>query len=56
MKFGGRIDYCRTANEVERATIDLLDKIKSRKDLGQVYLGFDIEWRPSFIRGLFVYT
>ncbi|XP_078167575.1 3'-5' exonuclease-like [Carex rostrata] len=51
MKFGGRIDYCRTANEVERATMELLDKIKSKKDLGQVYLGFDIEWRPSFIRG-----
>lgn len=56
MKFGGRIDYCRTANEVERGSMELLDKIKGKNGLGQVSLGFDIEWRPSFRRGLFART
>ncbi|KAJ4812227.1 Werner Syndrome-like exonuclease [Rhynchospora pubera] len=51
MKFVGRIDYCRTADEVERASVELLDKIKAKNGLGQVSLGFDIEWIPSFRRG-----
>jgi werner syndrome-like exonuclease len=56
MKFGGRINYCRTANEVERASMELIDKIKAKNGLGEVPLGFDIEWRPSFRRGLFACT
>ncbi|KAJ3709213.1 hypothetical protein LUZ61_012922 [Rhynchospora tenuis] len=52
LKFGGRIAYCRTASKVEKATKELLNKIKSRKSTGQVPLGFDVEWKPSFQKGV----
>ncbi|KAJ1704615.1 hypothetical protein LUZ63_004394 [Rhynchospora breviuscula] len=51
LKFGGRIAYCRTASEVEKATMELLNKIKARNSTGQVPLGFDVEWKPSFKKG-----
>ncbi|KAJ4749049.1 Werner Syndrome-like exonuclease [Rhynchospora pubera] len=50
-KFGGRIAYCRTASEVEKATVELLNKIEARNSTSQVPLGFDVEWKPSFKKG-----
>lgn len=52
LKFGGRIVYSRTATEVEKAAEELLKNLEAEKrESGQVVLGFDIEWRPSFRRG-----
>ncbi|KAL8525271.1 hypothetical protein ACS0TY_014773 [Phlomoides rotata] len=53
IKFGGQTIYSRTVEEVERAAKVLLDFVeaKKRKD-GQCILGVDIEWRPSFTRGI----
>ncbi|KAK1289381.1 Werner Syndrome-like exonuclease [Acorus calamus] len=52
MKFGGRIFYSRTIDEVVRDTALLLEIIESGKlETGRVSLGFDIEWRPMFGRG-----
>ncbi|WOL07439.1 hypothetical protein Cni_G16180 [Canna indica] len=52
MVFRGSIIYCRTALEVERASMELLDKIRSMKqNMNHVSLGFDIEWKPIFKRG-----
>ncbi|XP_078169441.1 uncharacterized protein LOC144563843 [Carex rostrata] len=52
LKFGGRIVYCRTDSEVKNATMELLDKIKAKNSAGQVPLGFDLEWKPSFTKGV----
>lgn len=54
LKFGGRIVYCRTDSEVKNATMELLDKIKAKNSAGQVPLGFDLEWKPSFTKGWFL--
>jgi hypothetical protein len=52
LKFEGQIVYCRTTSEVEEASMELLDKIKAMNDpSSKVPLGFDTEWRPSFIKG-----
>ncbi|XP_042513825.1 Werner Syndrome-like exonuclease isoform X1 [Macadamia integrifolia] len=52
MNFGGRIAYSRTLLEVEKATMELLEIIETKKkNVDQVPLGFDIEWRPIFRRG-----
>ncbi|KAF8402155.1 hypothetical protein HHK36_013107 [Tetracentron sinense] len=52
MNFGGQIIYCRTVTEVERATMELLEIIEAKKrNMDEVFLGFDIEWRPTFRRG-----
>lgn len=52
IKFGGRIVYSRTIEEVERAAQELLDfaEAKKRNEV-QCILGLDIEWRPTFRRG-----
>ncbi|XP_058095066.1 3'-5' exonuclease-like isoform X2 [Magnolia sinica] len=52
MRFGGRIVYCRTFREVEKATMELLETIKANEpNIDQIPLGLDIEWRPTFRRG-----
>ncbi|KAL6495487.1 hypothetical protein OROGR_030050 [Orobanche gracilis] len=51
MKFGGRIVYSRTAEEVEKAAVELLQFIEAKKRKeGECILGLDIEWRPTFRR------
>ena len=56
ISFGGKIVYCRTSSEVEKAAMDILSKIESIKAPGPVSLGFDLEWRPFPRRGgLFFY-
>ncbi|KAL3619970.1 hypothetical protein CASFOL_034882 [Castilleja foliolosa] len=53
IKFGGRIIYGRTLEEVERAAKELLDFVETKKrEEGQCILGLDIEWRASFRRGV----
>ncbi|KAI3470032.1 hypothetical protein Pfo_026695 [Paulownia fortunei] len=53
LKFGGRIIYSRTVEEVERAAEELLDFVEAKKRKeGQCILGLDIEWRPTFRRGV----
>uniref|UniRef100_A0A7N0UT10 3'-5' exonuclease n=1 Tax=Kalanchoe fedtschenkoi TaxID=63787 RepID=A0A7N0UT10_KALFE len=52
-KSHGRTVYSRTAEEVDRAALQLLKFVeRKRKEVGQAILGFDIEWRPSFRRGI----
>ncbi|KAF5199761.1 Werner syndrome-like exonuclease [Thalictrum thalictroides] len=52
IKFGGQIVYCRTVPEVEKATVELMGLIEAKqKNMEQVTLGLDIEWRPTFRRG-----
>lgn len=54
MKFGGRILYSRTKMEVEKAASELLQSFKAKKgEMGQVAIGFDIEWKPTMRKGLF---
>lgn len=53
MNFGGRIVYCRTVQEVEEATLQILNLLEVKKqELGRVILGVDIEWKPSFGQGI----
>ncbi|KAL9669398.1 hypothetical protein QQ045_006945 [Rhodiola kirilowii] len=53
LKFKGRIVYSRTAEEVDGAAMQLLKFVETkRREVGQVILGLDIEWRPSFRRGI----
>ncbi|KGN56711.1 Werner Syndrome-like exonuclease isoform X1 [Cucumis sativus] len=53
LNYGGRIIYSRTVSEVDRASRELAKKINStRKAMDQITIGFDIEWRPSFKRGV----
>ncbi|KAL6885452.1 hypothetical protein ACP4OV_010231 [Aristida adscensionis] len=51
LSFNGKIVYCRTPSEVEKAATDIVGKIESMKASGQVSLGFDLEWRPFPRRG-----
>ncbi|RCV32598.1 hypothetical protein SEVIR_7G038900v4 [Setaria viridis] len=51
ISFSGKIVYCRTPSEVEKAAIDILGKIESIKAPGPVSLGFDLEWKPFPRRG-----
>ena len=53
MAFGGQIVYARTRSEVEKASSELISILQSRKEgREQIPLGFDIEWRPNFNKGL----
>ncbi|XP_048139401.1 Werner Syndrome-like exonuclease isoform X2 [Rhodamnia argentea] len=53
MIFRGRITYNRSATGVERAAAQLLSKIDAMKGvMDQVIIGFDIEYRPTFQRGV----
>ncbi|PWZ38838.1 hypothetical protein Zm00014a_015963 [Zea mays] len=51
ISFSGKIVYCRTPTEAEKAATDILLKIERMKTPGQVSLGFDLEWRPFPRRG-----
>ncbi|XP_009764477.1 3'-5' exonuclease isoform X1 [Nicotiana sylvestris] len=53
ISFKGRVIYSRTTKEVENSAVELLNFVeeKKRKE-GHVALGFDIEWRPSFRKGV----
>ncbi|KAL9232744.1 hypothetical protein vseg_007815 [Gypsophila vaccaria] len=53
MNFGGRIVYCRTIDEVEEATLQILKLLEAKKrELGRAILGLDLEWKPSFDHGI----
>lgn len=53
MNFGGRILYSRTFAEVEKAAAELLKFVETNKrETGQAILGLDIEWRPTFRKGV----
>lgn len=54
MRFGGRILYSKTASEVDRRAMQLLKVLDTKKDhSGRAFIGFDIEWRPSFRKGIY---
>ncbi|GMI70504.1 Werner syndrome-like exonuclease [Hibiscus trionum] len=53
LRFGGQILYSSTEAEVEKAAMELLEALEiKKKEMGQVSLGFDIEWKPSFEKGI----
>ncbi|EOA17135.1 hypothetical protein CARUB_v10005399mg [Capsella rubella] len=53
MRFGGRILYSKTANEVDRRAMQLLKVLDTKRDeSGRAIVGLDIEWRPSFRKGV----
>ncbi|XP_062109224.1 3'-5' exonuclease [Humulus lupulus] len=53
MKFLGPIKYSRTEVDVERASMEVLKIVEAKKkEVGQVAIGFDIEWRASFRKGV----
>ncbi|KAL3507283.1 hypothetical protein ACH5RR_032665 [Cinchona calisaya] len=53
MAFRGRIVYSRSFDEVEKSAKELLSFVEAKKRKGgQAILGFDIEWRPTFRRGV----
>ncbi|KAH9649583.1 Werner Syndrome-like exonuclease [Citrus sinensis] len=53
MRFGGQILYSRTSTEVEMAAIELRRILEANKsEAGQVVVGFDIEWKPTFRKGI----
>nr|GME07956.1 Werner Syndrome-like exonuclease isoform X1 [Ipomoea batatas]GME12244.1 Werner Syndrome-like exonuclease isoform X1 [Ipomoea batatas] len=53
LAFRGRVVYSRTAVEAEKSAAELLNFIETRKRAeGVVALGFDIEWKPTFKRGV----
>lgn len=53
MTFGGNIVYSRTVSEVEKASEELLKFVEAKKgEGGPTVLGFDIEWKPTFRRGM----
>ncbi|CAN4120842.1 unnamed protein product [Withania somnifera] len=53
MTFKGRVIYSRTTKEVEKSAVELFNFVeeKKRKE-GHVALGFDIEWKPTFRKGV----
>ncbi|XP_009608577.1 3'-5' exonuclease-like isoform X2 [Nicotiana tomentosiformis] len=53
ISFKGHVIYSRTTKEVEKSAVELLNFVeeKKRKE-GHVALGFDIEWKPSFRKGV----
>ncbi|KAL2923294.1 Werner Syndrome-like exonuclease [Bienertia sinuspersici] len=53
LNFGGRIIYSRTNEEVEEATLQILKSLEDRQcTTGRAVLGLDLEWKPSFDRGI----
>ncbi|CAI9268687.1 unnamed protein product [Lactuca saligna] len=53
MAFKGHIVYSRTFPEVEKAADELLKFVElKKKDGGRAIIGFDVEWRPSFRKGV----
>ncbi|KAJ8774368.1 hypothetical protein K2173_011617 [Erythroxylum novogranatense] len=53
LKFVGRIVYSRTQMEVENTAREILRSFEAREGIvDQVIVGFDIEWKPTFRRGV----
>ncbi|CAN8324357.1 unnamed protein product [Cochlearia groenlandica] len=53
MRFGGRILYSKSASEVDKRAMQLLKVLETKRDVsGKAIIGFDIEWRPSFKKGV----
>ncbi|XP_050372223.1 3'-5' exonuclease-like isoform X1 [Argentina anserina] len=53
LKFGGRVRYSRTTVEVEKAAMEVLTTVNTKKsEMGLNAVGFDIEWKPTFQRGV----
>ncbi|KAH9680391.1 Werner Syndrome-like exonuclease [Citrus sinensis] len=53
MRFGGQILYSRTSTEVEMSAIELRRILEANKsEAGQAVVGFDIEWKPTFRKGV----
>ncbi|XP_047317685.1 Werner Syndrome-like exonuclease [Impatiens glandulifera] len=53
INFKGRIIYSKTFFEVEKATLELLESCETKKnEAGVVVLGLDIEWKPTFKKGV----
>ncbi|CAH2079293.1 unnamed protein product [Thlaspi arvense] len=53
MRFGGRVLYSKTASEVDKRAMQLLKVLDTKRDhSGRAIVGFDIEWRPSFRKGV----
>ncbi|KAJ0957875.1 putative DNA helicase [Helianthus annuus] len=53
MTFKGHIVYSRTFSEVEKAADELLRFVETKNSDGsRAAIGFDIEWRPSFKKGV----
>lgn len=54
LAFRGRVIYSRTKDEVEKSAAELLHVIEEkRRQEESVALGFDTEWKPSFVKGRF---
>jgi hypothetical protein len=57
MKFCGQILYSRTFNDVEKAVTKFVKNIEEKKrEMMQIAIGFDIEWKPTFRRGWFGFS
>jgi hypothetical protein len=57
MKFCGQILYSRTFNDVEKAVTKFVKNIEEKKrEMMQIAIGFDIEWKPTFRRGWFCFS
>ncbi|KAL9332843.1 hypothetical protein ACSQ67_002453 [Phaseolus vulgaris] len=53
IKFNGRIMYSRTFDSVEKAAAKLLQALgEKNREIVQIAIGFDIEWKPSFTKGV----
>ncbi|KAK9901442.1 hypothetical protein M0R45_002126 [Rubus argutus] len=53
MTFEGQITYSRTAVEVEKAAMEVLKTLEAKKnEMDKNAVGFDIEWKPTFKRGV----
>ncbi|XP_010527459.1 PREDICTED: Werner Syndrome-like exonuclease [Tarenaya hassleriana] len=53
MRFGGEILYSKTACEVDKNAKQLLKVLDSKRiENGGTVIGLDIEWKPSFKRGV----
>ncbi|KAK7331450.1 hypothetical protein VNO77_25675 [Canavalia gladiata] len=53
MKFSGQIMYSRTFDDVDKAATKLLKILEEKKrEMAQIAVGFDIEWRPTFRKGV----
>ncbi|KAJ1406604.1 Ribonuclease H-like superfamily [Sesbania bispinosa] len=52
LKFSGQIMYSRTFDDVQNAITRLLKFLEEKKrEMVQIAIGLDVEWRPSFQKG-----
>ncbi|GAB2237369.1 hypothetical protein Droror1_Dr00015271 [Drosera rotundifolia] len=53
MSFGGEVIYSRTFDEVDESASQILKLLESRRnEMDELVLGLDIEWKPTFGRGI----